>query len=147
MGVLVRVLFMSEGDVVELGAGPNSTPLLHWVCKSMNRRLISYENDPEYYNYARQFQSKLHRIILVNNWDEIDTRTHRGLLFIDHGPSKRRGTDIVRFKDSADYIVIHDTEAKEHYDDVWRHFKHIYTWKESRPWTSVVSNFKDLSAL
>lgn len=147
MGVLTKVLLMSEGDVLELGAGPTSTPLLHWICKDMNRMLISYENDPEVYNFARQYQSRLHRVRFVKDWDEIDTNIHRGLVFAGHGPAERRGLDAIRFKDSTDYIVIHNTNNENYYADVWKHFKHIYTWKESLPWTSVVSNFKDLSVL
>jgi hypothetical protein len=48
--LLIRVLRVSEGDVVELGTGTTSTPLLHWLCKDMDRRLISYENDIDFYN-------------------------------------------------------------------------------------------------
>lgn len=147
MGVLVRVLLMSEGDVVELGAGPYSTPLLHWVCKDMNRRLITYENDLEYYSFARQYRSKLHRIIFVNNWDELDVKTHRGVVFIDHSPFVRRGVDAIRFKDSADYIVMHDSESGSIFIEAQPHFKYTYTWKECRPWVSVMSNSKDLSRL
>jgi hypothetical protein len=147
IGVLVKVLLMSSGDVVELGAGPFSTPLLHWVCRDMNRKLISYESDPEYYQFARRFRSRLHRTVLVKDWNEIDTKTHRGVIFIDNNPSSRRSLDAVRFKDSADYIVIHDTNAVEDYSNVWQNFKYMYTWKYSRPWVSVVSNFKNLSGL
>lgn len=149
IGVLIKVLQMSEGDVVELGAGPASTPLLHWMCKDMNRRLISYENDPEFYNFARQYRSKLHKIVFVENWDDVEADIRRGLVFIDHHPSLRRGTDVIRFKDSADYIIMHDTEEEEKndYKKVWPNFKYIYTWKECRPWVSVVSNAKDLSGL
>ena len=149
MGVLVKVLMMSQGDVLELGAGIYSTPLLHWVCKDMNRSLISFENDPEFFNLARQYQSNIHRIRLVTNWDDVDSKTHRGLVFIDHAPPVRRSIDAIRFKDSADYIVLHDTDHPKHYgyDKIWPYFKYIYTWKESRPWVTVVSNFKDLSKL
>ena len=147
MGVLAKVISISKGDVVELGAGPFSTPLLHWLCKDMNRRLISYENDPEYYNYARQFRSRLHRIILVKDWDEVDFKAHRGVVFIDHNPFSRRATDTIKFKSSADYVVIHDTECERDFGVVWPHFKHIYTWRQCHPWVSVISNFKDLSNL
>lgn len=145
MRTLIKVLNMSKGDVVELGAGPFSTPLLHWVCKDMNRKLISYEVDPEYYNYARQFRSPLHRIVQVNDWDEVDSNTHRGLVFIDHNPFDRRAPDTIKFKDSADYVVIHDTECEDDFKTIWPHFKYAYTWKGCRPWTSVVSNSKNLS--
>jgi hypothetical protein len=147
MGVLVKVLLMSQGDVIELGAGPFSTPLLHWICKDMNRLLVSYENRQDYYNYARQYQSRLHRIRLVKSWDEVETKTHRGVVFVDHAPGARRTIDAVRFRDSADYLVLHDTEVDSYYQNIWQYFKHIYTWRECQPWVSVVSNFKDLSGL
>jgi hypothetical protein len=149
IGVLVKVLYASTGDVVEMGAGPASTPLLHWICKDMNRKLISYEANPDYYNYARQFASWLHKIVLVKNWDDIDTKTHRGVVFIDHATAERRSVDALRFKDSADYIVMHDSDAEKFYgyDKIWKYFKYRYDWKACRPWVSVVSNFKNLILL
>lgn len=146
MSVLVKVLQQSQGNVVEMGAGPFSTPLLHWVTKEMGRSLITYESIPLYYEFARQFRSKLHRIVMVSNWNDVETKKHRGVVFIDHDPEVRRGIDALRFKDSADYIVMHDTQSKHYnYDQVWPNFKYEYTWKKCRPWVSVVSNFKDLS--
>jgi hypothetical protein len=148
IGVLVKALQISEGDVIELGTGLYSTPLLHWVCKAMGRHLTSYEDSQEYYDYAKRFRSGRHKVIHVKNWDDIDATPHRGLVFIDH-IGERRTPDAIRFKNSADYIVIHDTNAERHYgyQNMWPHFKYIYTWKECRPWVSVVSNLKDLSDL
>lgn len=147
MGVLVRVLLNSEGDVVELGAGPASTPLLHWVCKDMNRRLITYESNEDYYQYARQYRSRHHKIVKVNNWDEVDTKTRRGVVFIDHAPEERRGVEALRFKDSADFVVMHDSNIEKDYAEALRHYKYVYTWKASPPWTTVASNFHDLYSL
>lgn len=147
MGTLIRVLHISQGDVVELGTGPFSTPLLHWVCKDMHRTLVSYETNPDYYQFAKQFRSYFHKVIFVKNWDEIDTETHRGIVFDDHHPMNRRETEAIRFKDSADYVVMHDTELTNQFPNIEQHFKYIYTWKGCRPWTSVASNFKDLSEL
>ena len=150
MGVLVKVLLMSKGDVVECGGGVFSTPLLHWLCKSMDRELISYENDPAYYAFERMFQSRQHRIRFIEDWDKIDTKTHRGVVFIDHHPPERRMIEMLRFKDSADYIVIHDTERQSreyNREEAFAQFKYRYDWKGCKPWTSVVSNFKDLSKL
>lgn len=149
LGVLTKVLQASSGDVLEFGSGPFSTPLLHWLCKDMNRLLISYENNSEFYNFARQFQSRLHRIRFVTNYSEVDTKTHRGLVFIDRQPDYTRGDIALLFKDSADYLVLHDIEVEKSYgyEKIWPHFKNAYTWKECRPWVSVVSNFKDLTWL
>jgi len=157
--LLLKVLDASEGDVLELGGGVFSTPLLHWYCKNKGRNLITYDDHIDYYNFEKQFQSRHHRIRLVKSWDEVDTKKHRGLVFIDHGGKVtrgdwrgiRRGVDVIRFKDSADYIVMHDSEEKYNevygYDKVWPYFKYRFDWKECSPETSVVSNFKDLSWL
>ena len=143
--MLIKIVLKSRGDVVEVGSGFFSTPLLHWLCKGMNRKLITYESDPDYFKFAKKFQSLGHTIRLIENWDEMDFKTHRGVVFIDHVP-ERRSTDILNFKDKADYIVIHDTEADSYnYETVWSHFKYRYDWKDCRPWTSVVSNFNDVS--
>lgn len=150
MTMLIKVLLMSDGDVVECGGGVFSTPLLHWMCKFMDRELITYENDPAYYAFEHTFQSRQHRIRFVEDWDKINTKTHRGMVFIDHHPPKRRMVELLRFKDSADYIVIHDTErlSREYNkSEIFEQFKYRYDWKDCKPWTSVVSNYKNLSKL
>jgi hypothetical protein len=147
--VLIKVIMRSEGDIIEMGAGPFSTPLLHWLCKDRGLRLRTYENDPFYYNFASQFQSNSHSIRKIENWNDLELKGHLGIIFIDHHPMEQRGIDVIRFKDYADYLILHDTEKPETYgyQDIWKHFKYSYSWKECRPWTSVVSNFKDLSWL
>ena len=155
MALLLKILDINDGDVVELGGGVFSTPFLHWYCKNKNRELITYDDNIDYYNFERQFKSNHHKVILVKDWDEVDVKTHRGLVFIDHGGKRgtgyRRGLDATRFKDSADYIVLHDTELKGQklygYDKMWSKFKYRFDWKECVPETSVVSNKKDLSWL
>lgn len=150
IGMLVKVLLASEGTVIECGGGIFSTPLLHWICKFQRRKLITYEHHLAYYAFERQFQSHLHSIRFVKNWDEIDTDTHVGMVFIDHHPPERRMIETLRFKDSADFIVIHDTErvSREYNrEEVFEQFKYRHDWKECRPWTSVFSNYKDLSFL
>ena len=112
----------------------------------MGRNLITYENNEEFYIFAKAYQSKLHRIRRIDNWDEMDFRRHWGVVFIDHAPSERRGTDAINFKNNADYIVMHDTEAEAEYgyNKIWSYFRYRYDWKEFRPFTSVVSNFYPL---
>ena len=147
--MLIQVLEMSEGSVLEVGGGIFSTPLLHWLCKMQNRKLVTYENDPEYYKVCRGFQSSGHKVRFIENWDDMDFKTHWGMVFIDHHPDERRVVDILNFKDKADYIVIHDTEKETKYGfpKAWGQFKYRYTWKKSKPWTTVVSNFYPLTPL
>lgn len=144
--MLIKAVLISEGSVVEVGAGFTSTPLLHWLCKMTDKDLITYENNQEYFEFAKQFQSRHHRIRLAKDWDDMDFETRRGVVFIDHAPAERRIVDILKFKDIADYIVVHDTEREDAYgyNKVWPYFKYRFDWKECKPYTTVVSNFKSL---
>ena len=148
MTMLLKVLDHSQGDVLEVGGGPFSTPLLHWICKMQGRKLITYENEPIFYNLCKKFQSGLHRIRFIENWDDIPLKNY-GLVFIDHHPDARRVVDLIRFKDCADFIVCHDTEKREKYgwDQADKFFKYQHIWKECRPWTSVYSNKYNLKFL
>lgn len=147
MPMLIKVVQMSEGPILEIGSGLFSTPLLHWLCHEKGRKLITYENNQDYFKFAKGFQSRNHRIRFIKDWNEIDARTHWGVVLIDHEPVEQRHLDILRLKDKADYIVIHDTEKEDSWEfkNIWSHFKYRYTWKGCVPWTTVVSNFKDLS--
>lgn len=134
----------TTGDVVEVGAGLYSTPLLHWFCKMQGRKLTTYEDTDEFYEMARHFADNNHKVVKIDNWDNMDF-SPVSVVLIDHHPEPRRAVDILNFRDS-EFIVIHDTEKPEKYDfdRVWEHFKYVYHWKDSRPWTSVVSNKRDI---
>lgn len=148
--MLFKTVTQTKGEVLEIGAGLFSTPLLHWLCKEYNLRLTTLESNPDFFKFAKQFQSSMHHIRLVDNVDDYKLNKHWGVVFVDHDFSNQlRGNDAIAFKNNADFVVMHDTEAEEKYgyDKVWGHYKYRYDWKECRPWTSVVSNFKDLSFL
>ena len=145
--MLIKAVLASEGPVLELGGGMFSTPLLHWMCKSLDRQLVTCENDEEFfYLVVKNFQSRQHITRLIKDWDtELDLKRHWGVVFVDHHPNGRRYYDAIRFKDTADYIVMHDTDPegqRQHmrYDfmKVWPNFKYIYHWKACRPWSSVI---------
>lgn len=148
MTLLIKALAATEGTVVEVGGGVFSTPLLHWLCKMQNRRLITYENEELYYRFSKEFQSPQHPVRLIKDWDDMDFKSHRGVVFIDHHPEHRRGLDALRFK-NADIIVMHDTERPEkyNYSEVWKHFKYVAHWRDCKPWTSMVSNKIDVTKL
>lgn len=136
-------------DVLELGAGLYSTPLLHWLCAEKRRALVTYESNPQWYRFARKFLSRNHRVRHVMNWDHIDfTPSHErwGTALIDHKP-ERRVKDILRLKDITTYLVIHDSHNEREYgynDQLWKQFKHVYHWKFCRPFTTVLSNFRKI---
>lgn len=150
---LLKVIPRTQGDVCEMGAGFNSTPLLHWLCQG--RKLVTYEHDEDYYRFARQFQTYNHRIRQVERWDEVDFKRHWSVVFIDHTIGRRpwekglqRGDDVLKFT-NTDLFILHDTESEEekhyHYDRVFPHFKYRLDWKECKPHTSILSNTIDVT--
>ncbi len=152
---LLKVIPLTTGDVCEMGAGFNSTPILHWLCQG--RKLVTYENDQDYFRLAHQYQTNNHRIRKVDDWKEVDFDRHWGVVFIDHSYKGKgfqpeglpqRGDDVLKFK-NVDIFILHDTEPEEeehyHYNLVFPHFKYRYDWKETKPWTSVISNTIDVT--
>ena len=169
IAILLRVVAKSTGTVIECGSGVGSTLSLHWVCMEKGVKLITYETNFKYFQFANQFRSKTHRIKLVDSWASLIPQ-RVGVLFLDQAPGHARGLMAVQWKDMADYIVMHDTEPQEgrgdyfekyrrknpdfdgtdvyNYDPMWEHFPHRYTTTHTRaPWTSVVSRTHDVSWL
>lgn len=144
MPLLIKAIQISEGPVLELGAGIFSTPLLHWLCAEKRRTLVTYEDNNDFFEFARQFRSRNHRILSVDDWDKIDIEKNWGVVLVDH-VKERRAVDTLILKDCADYIILHDTNVPKYkYEEIWPHFKYVYHWKFCTPWTSVVSNRKKI---
>ncbi len=145
---LLKVIPLTTGDVCEVGAGFNSTPLLHWLCQGRN--LVTYENDQEWFRFAKQFQTYTHKIYSFN---EIDFDRHWSVVFIDsvidgERTQRQRGEDVLKFK-NVDIFILHDTEPIDlghyHYDRVFLKFKYRKDWTECLPHTSIISNIIDVS--
>jgi hypothetical protein len=141
---LIKVMGKIKGDVCEVGAGFASTPFLHWLCQG--RKLVTYENDHDYFHFAKKFQTNNHRIRTLK---QIEFDRHWSVVFIDHDNKEiTRGDMALKFT-NADVIILHDTEPRveENYGylTMWPKFKYRYDWTETRPWTSVVSNKIDVT--
>lgn len=147
MPVLIKLVQHTCGPIAELGSGLYSTPLLHWLCAEEKRPLVTYESIPGYYEQARKFSSRNHTIRFVKNWNDIDIKTHWSVALIDQ--DSERGKTALLLKNNTDFIILHDSEHENvyGYDKVWPDFKYRFDWKACKPWTSVVSNFQDLSWL
>jgi len=141
--VLVSVLSRTDGDVLELGTGKFSTPVLHEFCEIMGRRLFSYESNKEYYDKVKSLQTKLHSIEYVENFSQASIEQDWSLVFIDHRPADRRVVDIKRVSGYADYIVCHDTEPESDYiygySGTFKNFPYRWDYTKFKTHTTVVS--------
>lgn len=148
---LLKAVQNTQGPILELGSGLFSTPLLHWICEENKRTLVTYENSGDYYSFARKFRTETHQVSSVFEEDWIN-KIKWDVVLVDHGKDKkdanRRGSDALKFKDQARYIILHDTDKRSDdvygYDNLWKEFRYIYHANVS-PITSIVSNISDLN--
>jgi hypothetical protein len=146
--LLIKIMEMSEGPVLELGTGLNSTPVLHWLCNEAGRKIDSYESSEMFYLAAENYRTDWHGVHFVKNWDELEINKHWGVAFVDHAPGPRRNVEMARLANNADYVVVHDSEPKSdwhyHFTNHFDKYKYRYDYTKAYPHTSVFSNFKDL---
>lgn len=149
--VLTKIMNLTTGSVLELGMGIFSTPYLHWACYLEKRKLVSYDHNSECVNWFKTFVNDYHEIRFVDNWDNADLSGHWSVALVDHAPTPRRKTEIARLADSADYLVIHDSQpernGRQKYSQIYPLFKYRKDFGRENPLTTVLSNFQDLTNL
>jgi hypothetical protein len=149
--VLIKALRMTEGAVLEMGAGFFSTPIIHWLCVPHRRYVTTLESNTQFLELALNFKDTYHRVKSVKNWEEAKIESDWGMAFIDHDPASRRRHDLARLANCARLIVLHDTSpAQDHsfgYKDIYPLFKYIYHYWDIFPGTSMLSNYIDLDGI
>jgi len=149
--VLSKLAPLSSGDILELGVGWFSTPILHWTCMEQNRKLVSYENNEEYYNLFKDGKNNNHEFYFVNSWDKADIKKEWGLAFIDFRPKLERRKAVRILANLAKYIIIHDSDPHSekyyNYNSIYPLFKYRYDYMKFMPGTTVLSNFENLDFL
>ncbi len=152
--MLIKLTERSLGPIAELGGGLFSTPLLHWLCFDNGKEVITYESYKHYYDFVKLFETETHKIIFVKDWDTQEYLDHYGVVFIDHtipGRTHTRADDALKFKDKADFIILHDagqdSNPKYGYEKIYPEFKYRHDWTGCIPHVTVLSNKYDLSWL
>lgn len=148
---LIRCVEMTTGPILELGMG-YSTMILHNMAESTKRKIVSYENDPKWYVENLDYKSDFHQIRLVNEWENIDIEDkYWSVVLVDHRPAFRRRDEAMRVKDTADYVIIHDSQPEINrfygYTKIYPHFKYVYHYTNTSPQTTILSNFRDPAKL
>ena len=154
--LLFKALEATEGPVLEIGVGYESTPYLHEYCAEHDRFLLSCETNAEWLEKFRYLESGRHELLKVKA-DYTDAPVEAcffwDVAFIDHGPDAQRHIEAMRAAQHAKIVVIHDTEPMHPaylLERVWPLYKYRIDDKNNgcpEGWTSALSNFVDLSAL
>lgn len=141
---LIAAVLYLKGNVVEMGSGHFSTPILHEILKNTNRKLYTFDHDQSWLDNFLYLQTENHIIRLIQNWDDI-TVPSCDILFIDHAPAKQRQKDIIKYKNTP-IIVVHDTEDRNyHYD--FCEFKYNKIYNKYKVTTTLISNHIDVNKI
>jgi hypothetical protein len=139
-------LQMTKGHVIELGMGDGSTRYLNQYCNDEKRKLTSYDSN---ITWVMKFSACDHQTVFVHPEEWWTVNLKCSLLFIDHSPGERRKIDLERAANIAQVIVVHDTEPSADHGyqvrDVLKTFKYLKDYETPGAWTTVVSNFIDIS--
>lgn len=146
--VLIKLVSMTDGPILELGSGMFSSCFLHWACYPTKRRIVTYENFPNYYSFVNMFKADFHEVHCITDWDSIDISEPWNIAFVDHEPPERKGIETRRLAHS-DYIVAHDVGHGRRswqfgYKGIYDEFKYHFDYDTVFPATAVFSNKHDL---
>lgn len=147
----MRAVAKTTGPILELGCGLYSTTPLHWACFVPKRKLVTYENNPDYYEFLKAYATDWHEVHCVSSWDSIDISGPWSVAFVDHdspGERDRRFREVQRLG-HAEYVVVHDTERaneqRHRLSEMNALFKYRYQFRDALPNTTVFSNIHDLT--
>ena len=163
--VIAKCVTNTTGPILELGTGVYSTAFLSFL--ACPRKIVSMDTDLNWLAKLKtHFEADNHEFVHVD-CDNDATKYSRfmddfakqhpdpwALVFIDHGLLSERRTDIERFKDNSELIIVHDssyTANSGHDDKTYRYnsfineFKYKYEYTKFWPYTCVMSNSNDLA--
>jgi hypothetical protein len=146
--LLFKALEETKGDVLELGMGHGSTPILNKYCKA--RKLYYFDFNKEWRDKFLNLESENHKSFLITDWDYVfNNHADASVIFIDQSPGERRKRDLELFKNTKGIVVIHDTEPTGAGDYRARPLFHLYKYvvevQTEGAWATALSNEYDLT--
>ena len=155
---LVTAVVNTNGPVLEMGCGDYSTPLLHAICSSQKRILVTTDTDKQWLHLFMDLETDWHQFIYVpvydddknlnpkpHIWNTIGNDHHWSVVLIDHRPGERRKVDIQRLRNNVEIFVVHDTQYHGYkYEPVLATFKYRFVYKRYKTQTTLVSDTIDI---
>ena len=131
---LVNAALETPGDILELGCGNYSTPILSAIARHRGNRLSVKSSCRE---WAEQF-TKVADVELDDS-EKWTPEGKDGLVFLDNEQLTRdRIKWLPELQQHCDCIVMHDSDAAmshSHYPEMVKGFKRIKTHNTHTPWT------------
>jgi hypothetical protein len=150
-------------SILELGSGDFSTVQLH----GLGKRMTTFDNNQEWISKYLHLKNYLHDFVCsdAKTFYEGDN-TKWGLVFIDNGSWEDRIAAVGKYKDTADYVIFHDSDVISNQEmiekylenkslkalvwkDIFKYFKefHLIDFIEMSPYTLLASNKIDVTGI
>ena len=158
---LVTAVLRTKGDVLELGCGDFSTPILDAILGSLKTNRVLYSTDGNLH-WLKEFSKlkapfhKFRYVAALKNGEDPKLplpkwmKKQWSVVLIDQSPAQRRRYDIKRLRPLTEVFVIHDTSAfVEHIyrlDKVISSFKYSFIYPRYTRSTTIVSDTIDVEA-
>jgi hypothetical protein len=110
--VLLYIINKTNGTILELGAGDCSTRQIHEIAKG--RKILTIDHDSSWIKRYYDIKTKLHKFRLISNEKIKDfylkDNEHWSVVLVDNIHWDIRVPAIMRYKDTSDYLVVHDAQ-------------------------------------
>ena len=138
--MLAACVAATSGDVLELGVGDFSTPVLHALCGATGRNLVSVEDDMAWcHKLALRFTTQDWHKFYNNPYDDF----HRGfpnrnwsVALIDNSPGgERRAKDFILLLPRTEWVVVHDywQDNEEHIAPLLKGINFVVSSRQNPP--------------
>jgi len=142
--VLFTICNRPNLKILEFGCGYFSSLLLHYMNTKLNHTIISMETDATWITNVLEQITPLpsHEFWLIEDWfvfleeDKGDLQQqHWDVVFVDQAPWDARHVTIEKFKNIADYIVVHDSDMHPGFEfDYSPHLKYFEVYMPAKPY-------------
>ncbi|MEX0671932.1 MAG: hypothetical protein WD068_01105 [Candidatus Babeliales bacterium] len=158
MAPLLTVVAHTVGPILELGAGDYSTTLLHAVCQSSQRYILTADTSKQWLDLFLDLKTDWHSFQYVpvyeddweinpqpSLWDSVGADREWSVAFIDHRPGERRIDDIQRLRNQTAVFVVHDTQQPSYgWEPLLSSFNYRYVYNRYATQTTIVSDTIDI---
>lgn len=155
--LLSAAICSTAGNILELGMGHYSTPMIHYISSMTQRQAFSVDADEHWCNFF-EFElsnSKYHNFYCtkgepISEWIKLlPPIPQYDVAFIDHAPEPDRVICVELLRNRATYIVVHDTDPDicsggiYNWGNIFETFKYHHTVNYGNN-TTIVSETREI---
>lgn len=164
---LVVASLVTSGDLLELGMGSFSTPLLHRLAVDTGKQVVSIDTDINWVNNFVPYNKTMnHKVFCWQSFDQIEKKLGIeetklwGIVLVDHINATQRAFDAKIYANKAEIVLVHDAEKTVEHgyqfekNKIREPFKYVckfsvFTRKDKSIYVStlMLSNFHDFKQI